>query len=138
VGPFESQPTRVPPCWVEALSARTEPEVESVGFGYMLQGGSTPSNTDPFANAPADGEPWLEEPPHVMMVVPDPAALEALPTDPDNGGPWIMWQGTPYAHVMMPVQADGVGTARGSPGTLGGAGAIGRRGRGWQPLPRAF
>lgn len=93
--------------WAEALNARTEPALTSVGFGYMLQGGSTASNSDPFANAPAAGEEWLVEPPHVMMVVPDPSVLEGLPTDPTNGGPWIMWQGTPYAHVMMPVTDEG-------------------------------
>lgn len=98
--------------WAEALTARTEPAIASVGFGYMLQGGSTASNTDPFAETPPAGGTWLEEPPHVMMVVPDPAALEGLPTDPDNGGPWVMWQGTPYAHVMMPVEAEGAAANR--------------------------
>jgi hypothetical protein len=97
--------------WARALSARTEPAIESVGFGYMLQGGSTASNTDPFAETPPAGGTWLEEPPHVMMVVPDPAALEGLPTDPENGGPWVMWQATPYAHVMMPVEAEGEASA---------------------------
>jgi hypothetical protein len=29
--------------------------------------------------------------------------LSALPTDPNNGGPWVMWKGTPYAHIMVPV-----------------------------------
>ena len=23
--------------------------------------------------------------------------------DPDNGGPYVMWKGTPYAHLMVPV-----------------------------------
>jgi len=27
------------------------------------------------------------------------------PTDPKSGGPWVMWKGTPYAHVMVPVSA---------------------------------
>ena len=26
-----------------------------------------------------------------------------LSTDPKNGGPWVMWKGTPYAHIMAPV-----------------------------------
>ena len=29
--------------------------------------------------------------------------LEAFPTDPDNGGPYVMWKGTPYAHLMVPI-----------------------------------
>lgn len=35
---------------------------------------------------------------------PDDAALDALPTDPYGGGPYVMWKGTPYAHVMIPVE----------------------------------
>ena len=41
--------------------------------------------------------------PHVMVIVPDPAQLDALSTDPQNGGPWVMWKGTKYAHIMMPT-----------------------------------
>jgi len=29
--------------------------------------------------------------------------LDAFSTDPKNGGPWVMWKGTPYAHLMVPV-----------------------------------
>jgi hypothetical protein len=35
--------------------------------------------------------------------VPDPALLEGIPTDPATGGPYVMWKGTPYQHVMVPV-----------------------------------
>ncbi len=29
--------------------------------------------------------------------------LNGMPTDPNSGGPWVMFQGTPYAHIMIPV-----------------------------------
>src|SRR5262245_12579568 len=32
-------------------------------------------------------------------------ALDLYPTDPKTGGPWVMWKGTRYAHVMVPVAA---------------------------------
>jgi hypothetical protein len=38
-----------------------------------------------------------------MVIVPDLALLEGIPTDPKTGGPFIMWKGTPYAHIMVPV-----------------------------------
>jgi hypothetical protein len=38
-----------------------------------------------------------------MIVIPDRALLERLPTDPHNGGPWVMWKETPYAHIMVPA-----------------------------------
>jgi hypothetical protein len=43
------------------------------------------------------------EGPHLMLIVPDPALLEGIPTDFNSGGPYVMWKGTPYAHVMVPV-----------------------------------
>ncbi len=38
-----------------------------------------------------------------MILVPDPALLDGISTDPWNGGPYVMWKGTPYAHIMVPV-----------------------------------
>jgi len=33
----------------------------------------------------------------------DVSQLDALSTDPWNGGPWVMWKGTKYAHIMPTV-----------------------------------
>jgi hypothetical protein len=46
---------------------------------------------------------WGHHPPHLMIAVPDLKTLDALPADPGNGGPYVMWKGTPYAHIMAPV-----------------------------------
>jgi hypothetical protein len=54
---------------------------------------------------PTPGDDWVHTGPHVMIIVPDPAALDGLPTDPNSGGPYVMWKGTPYVHIMMPVAA---------------------------------
>jgi hypothetical protein len=35
--------------------------------------------------------------------VPDGSMLEGVSTDPKNGGPWVMWRDTPYAHLMIPA-----------------------------------
>jgi hypothetical protein len=37
------------------------------------------------------------------MIIAPPELLEAFPTDPNSGGPYVMWAGTPYAHLMVPV-----------------------------------
>ena len=29
--------------------------------------------------------------------------LDSMSDDPKSGGPWVMWKGTPYAHLMVPV-----------------------------------
>lgn len=91
--------------WVKAWMSKTEPPKGKMGFGYMLAGGSTASNTDPFATAPPAGSDWLKDGPHVMIFnVPD--TLSAYPTSatPDASQPYVMFSGTSYAHLMVPVQ----------------------------------
>jgi hypothetical protein len=90
--------------WVHAWMNKEEPTYDRMGFGYMLAGGSPGSNLDPYAEAPTPDNEWLDEGvPHVMIIVPDAAALEGLPEHPDQGGPWVMWPGTPYVHIMAPM-----------------------------------
>jgi hypothetical protein len=91
--------------WTEALIAGTEPNVTAPGIAYMLAGGSDASNTDPFAMEPAPGEDWLTSPPHVMILVPEDLDPAVFSTDPDSGGPYVMFEGTPYEHLMVPVVA---------------------------------
>ena len=90
--------------WATAWMGHTKPDITGVGFAYMLQGGSDASNTAPFKMQPDSGEAWVDTGPHVMMVVPNVASLGGLSTDHKSGHPYIMWQGTPYAHVMLPVK----------------------------------
>jgi hypothetical protein len=89
--------------WAGGWMAKKSPTIRQVGFAYMLQGGTDASNTDPYATEPRPGETWVKTGPHVMVVVPNPASLDGLPTDPNSGGPFVMWKGTPYAHVMVPI-----------------------------------
>ncbi|MGH7541147.1 MAG: hypothetical protein ACRELC_09120 [Gemmatimonadota bacterium] len=90
--------------WAEAWMGHTEPAITRIGIGYMLQGGAPDSNTDPYAEGPTADNEWMEEGvPHLMMVVPDEAWLEGLPTSPEGGGPWVMWRVTPYVHLMVPT-----------------------------------
>jgi hypothetical protein len=88
-----------------AMMTKAAPKVSRIGIGYMIAPGSSSwgSNTDPFAmKATADNE-WGNDPPHVMLLVTDPSALEGLPATRQTGVPWVMWKGTPYAHIMVPV-----------------------------------
>jgi hypothetical protein len=104
-------PNNAPMCldapWFELIDAwmnRRQPQVTQMGIAYMLQGDMPVSNVDPFATGPAPGNAWIAEgPPHLMIVTPDPTMLEGISTDPANGGPWVMWKGTPYAHLMVPT-----------------------------------
>ncbi|HUR74165.1 MAG TPA: hypothetical protein VMZ00_07805 [Sporichthya sp.] len=89
--------------WFDAWFAHAKPHLSADGFAYMLQGGSDPSNSDPFATEPAAGEDWMNVGPHVMVFPKSTKSLKGVSRDMDNGGPWKMYGGTPYAHMMIPV-----------------------------------
>lgn len=96
--------------WMQAWQKGETPQIDRVGLSYMLAGDAPEggaSNLDPAATEPTAENHWVVEGPHVMIIVPDPALLEGLPTDPVEDGPYVMWAGTPYAHIMLPVAARG-------------------------------
>ncbi|HEU4584757.1 MAG TPA: hypothetical protein VFR95_03360 [Gemmatimonadaceae bacterium] len=104
-----NSPMCLDPEWraaIDALMHKRQPNVTKMGFAYMLQGDQPVSNTDPFATAPTATNQWIQNgSPHLMVLVPDPKLLEGISTDPNNGGPFVMWKGTPYAHLMVPTVA---------------------------------
>ena len=96
--------------WLEWADAymKEDPNYKGSQFGlaYMLAGdppGGGASNINPFDTEPTADNQWVTEGPHVMILAPDPAMLDSLTTDPNTGGPYVMWKGTPYAHIMMPT-----------------------------------
>lgn len=90
---------------MDALMSHRDPAFEGTGFSYMLQGDMPVSNTDPYATGPTEDNEWIPSGgPHIMVVFSDPAMLEGISTDPSSGGPFVMWKGTPYAHVMIPTE----------------------------------
>jgi hypothetical protein len=97
--------------WLNFLKAyvgKTEPTYQSIGLAYMLQGDTPVSNSDPFASKPTGKEDWVTHlGPHLMMLIPNRELLTSFSTDHLNGGPWVMWPGTPYAHIMIPLETRG-------------------------------
>ena len=95
--------------WLAWMGARMNQEpftASKIGFAYMLAG-DTPhggaSTINPFDIEPAAENDWVVEGPHVMLLVPDEALLGDLTTTPEEDQPYVMWSGTPYAHVMWPM-----------------------------------
>ena len=89
--------------WADGWMNKKDPQVKGIGLAYMLKGDRGVSNTDPYGNKATPDNHWVVAGPHLMMITPDTAQLDSLPTDPWNGGPWVMWKGTKYAHIMMPT-----------------------------------
>ncbi|WP_432696970.1 hypothetical protein ACQUQP_01010 [Marinobacterium sp. YM272] len=94
--------------WMEMMQAvggQAPYEAKQVGFSYMLQGDGPEggvSNSDPYHPDRFNADDFIREGPHMMVILPA-ELLEGIPSDPDNGGPYVMWKGTPYAHVMVPL-----------------------------------
>ena len=89
---------------LKAVPERRDPNITQTGFGYFLQGGAPRSNANPWDAGPTPDNEWMEmQVPHIVVVSPDTTIFKGLPTKMDNGGPWIMWSGTPYVHIMIPV-----------------------------------
>ena len=90
--------------WAHALMTKAQPPKGKMGIGYMLMGGSDASNTDPFATKPAADGKWVDTGAH-MMVLNIGDMFAGYPTTATNTkAPYVMFPGTPYAHLMIPVK----------------------------------
>ncbi len=95
--------------WDDLLNAMMNKkpiDVKEFNISYMLAGEGDAlgvSNKDPYATEPTNDNDWVKEGPHLMILVPDPAILEGLSTDPKDPV-YVMWKGTPYAHIMVKIE----------------------------------
>jgi len=88
-----------------AVGAKAPYKATGVGLSYMLLGepeGSGVSNSSPYHEDPVNAHDYVETGPHLMLIVPK-ELLEGMTTDPSQGGPFVMWKDTDYAHIMIPV-----------------------------------
>ncbi len=74
----------------------TNPLLERVKFMAIVG-----SNLEATAN-----NHWVKTGPHVMIVgaAPDFYAMYPKDAQPDTSVPYVMWPGTPYQHLMIPVR----------------------------------
>jgi hypothetical protein len=92
--------------WLHALVSKG-PAPQKLGFVYMLRGDNGASNTDPYATEEKPDNNWVKTASHVMIVGAEAKALtQTYPRDskPDPHKPYVMWPGSPYEHLMLPVQ----------------------------------
>jgi hypothetical protein len=91
--------------WVDAWQSKG-PAPQKLGFVYMLKGDSGTSNTDPYATKKTADNNWIKTGPHVMIMGAEAKSmLDSYPRDPmpDPTKPYVMWPGTPYEHLMLPI-----------------------------------
>ena len=89
--------------WVGNWMMGMEPEIETMGLSYMLMGSYDNSNTDPFAGPPENPADGVVTGPHIMTFPVDATTLKGMSTDHTTGEPYVMFQDTPWAHLMMPT-----------------------------------
>jgi hypothetical protein len=93
--------------WLEAWESHRVANPDHVGYAYMLQGGSSWSNTDPNAKGLAPGQKdYIRIPPHIMVLSSKAANTSGLPSgqsDPDTHKPFVMFGGTSAALLIIPV-----------------------------------
>ena len=88
--------------WRKAVGAKKDPP-DKTGFIYMMAGDTGTSNHDPYAT---DKSHWVQTGPHVMIVgtaAREMAGIYPRTMDPDPSQAYVMFPGTPYEHLMLPV-----------------------------------
>lgn len=73
------------------------------GITYMLAGATQRSDSDPFDIT----SPPITVPPHWMIMWPFDPKATGLPTTHRDTGAYIMWAGSPYAHVHVMGRPEG-------------------------------
>ena len=61
-----------------AVSKNADFKTDRIGVSYMLAGDDNVNNADPFDTKPDQGEVWVQEGPHLMIIVPDIKILEGI------------------------------------------------------------
>ena len=76
---------------------KPKPTTTGPGIEYMLAGATQRSDSDPFDKT----SPPIRIGPHWMILWPFDPATSGLPTVHKPTGAYIMWAGTPWAHVHI-------------------------------------
>jgi len=84
----------------DLMNNAPKPTNTAPGIAYMARGGSH-FEKDGKVVMSGDGAKIVKEPPHWMVIWPFDAAATKLPTTPNPSGVYIMFEGSPYAHLMV-------------------------------------
>lgn len=88
--------------WVNDLMGGAPKPTNTVpGISYMAKGGWHFEKDGKILMKNEPGAKAVKEPPHWMVFWPFDQKTVGLPTMPNNSGAYIMWEGTPYAHLMI-------------------------------------
>lgn len=87
---------------VDVVAKQPKPTNNEPGIAYMAAGGAhLETAKGEIVMEHAAGTRIVREPPHWMLLWPIDPAISGLPTRPNASGVYIMFAGTPYAHLMV-------------------------------------
>lgn len=84
-------------------SVRGEPRPANTdaGIGYMAKGGFHWERDGQVVMPDEPGARRVKEPPHWMVFFPPDTDISSFPVRPGKFGAYVMYEGTPYAHLMI-------------------------------------
>jgi len=87
--------------WGDLMNNAPKPSNTVPGIAYMARGGSHWEKDGRVVMKEEPGAKIVKEPPHWMIMWPFDARATMLPAAPNPSGAYVMFDGTPYAHVMV-------------------------------------
>jgi len=88
--------------WVDAMvNKKDKPDNTIPGVSYMARGGYHWEKGGKIVMEEEAGAKLVKEPPHWMIMWPFSSAETKLPSLPNSSGAYVMFDGNPYAHVMI-------------------------------------
>lgn len=88
--------------WVNSMMNNDPKPANAVpGVAYMAKGGQHWEKDGKVLMKHEPGAKLVDEPPHWMVMWPFDSKASGLPSFPNRGGVYIMFDGTPYAHLMV-------------------------------------
>ena len=88
--------------WVsDLINGAPKPGNTVPGIAYMARGGNHWEKDGKVLMKQEPGAKLVKEPPHWMLMWPFESEAEKLPTIPNASGVYVMFDGTPYAHLMV-------------------------------------
>jgi hypothetical protein len=85
----------------DLMNGAPKPSNSVPGISYMARGGMHWAKDGKILMKEEPGATLVKEPPHWMMMWPFDSSTAKLPNHPNPSGVWIMFDGTPYAHLMV-------------------------------------
>ena len=91
--------------WANAYKSNNKPELEGDGWIWMIHGDLGVDNFKPYTDGQKDAghKHFIESGAHMMLMPKDPSSLDGQTTDYTTGAPYVMFKGTPYVHLMIPL-----------------------------------